>query len=89
MGHQAVIVEHVDPKQAGSIESTHEAQDSAVAGPSEPTSATTFNSLGDLKEKAPHVYNKMLECMAMEICREMDKHQNKMKKIQREASRHS
>lgn len=51
------------------------------------TNPNTFSSLNDLKEKAPQVYQKMLECMAMEVCRESEKHTDKMKKIRRNTER--
>lgn len=48
-------------------------------------SHTTINSMADLKNKAPEVYQKMLESIAMKICNEMRHHQENIKKMNDEA----
>lgn len=67
-----------DAQVAGAIATTRQ----------EPTSDTKFNTLDELKQKAPEVYQKMMEGIAMDICREMQRHQDDIKKINREAKRH-
>lgn len=60
----------------------------AVAGdPSQVNSFTQVNGMGDLKEKAPKVYNAMLQGIAMHIVHEMKQHQDELKKLQREYDR--
>lgn len=47
-------------------------------------SNTKITSLQDLKEKAPEVWQKMLEGIAMNICNEMRHHEERIKKLRRE-----
>ncbi|CCB85665.1 MULTISPECIES: hypothetical protein [Parachlamydia] len=49
------------------------------------TSTTSINSLADLKKKAPKVYNAMMQGIAMNICNEMKAHQDRLKKMMRDA----
>lgn len=89
--HQTLIVEQVDLKQTNAVAPS--SADPLVAGEiaqmrEEPTSDTKFNSLDELKKKAPKVYNKMLEGMAMTICNEMQHRQDEIKKKRRESERH-
>lgn len=45
-----------------------------------------ISSLADLKKKAPKVYNMMMQSIGMGICREMEHHQARLKKLMREGS---
>lgn len=51
------------------------------------TTQTTISSVAQLREIAPEVYDKMMQGIAMQICNEMKKHQDEIKKIMRDASR--
>lgn len=51
------------------------------------TSSTKINSIKELREKAPEVYQKMLEGIAMNICGKMKDHQDRLKKMMRDATR--
>lgn len=50
-------------------------------------SNTKISSLQDLKEKAPEVWQKMLEGIGMKICNEMRHHEERIKKLRREYDR--
>ena len=52
--------------------------------PAKATSSTKIGSMEDLKKKAPEVYNKMLEGIAMNICGHMREYAERFKKILRE-----
>lgn len=69
-----------DPTTAGAIHSTNNTK---------ATSATKVSSVGDLKKKAPEVYNAMLQGIGMSICNEMKHHQERLKKMMQEARRDS
>jgi hypothetical protein len=61
----------------------------AVASSNAPaniSSSTTINSMEDLKRKAPELYQKMLEGIAMSICGESQRHQERIKKLMRESN---
>ncbi len=45
----------------------------------------SVSSMADLKEKSPKVYNAMMQGIAINICREMQDHQRRLKKITRKA----
>ncbi len=49
------------------------------------TMSTSFNSMKDLKEKAPEFYDKMMEGIAMTIIKDMRRHQERLKKLMRKA----
>lgn len=68
-----------NPATAAAVASVH-----ASAG--EANSNTRVNSLEDLKKKAPDLYKKMMEGIAMHICGEMREHQARLKKLMREAT---
>ena len=53
------------------------------------TSASTISSLADLKKKSPKVYNMMMQGIAMNICNEMEHHQERLKKMMREGEQHA
>lgn len=52
-------------------------------------SNTKISSVGDLKEKAPKVYDAMLQGIAMKITTEMKDHQDRLKELGAEARRNS
>lgn len=51
--------------------------------------STAFNTLEDLKKKSPELYRMMMEGIAMNICRKMQRNQEHLKQIMREATRNS
>lgn len=65
-----------DPSTAGQVVSTHSKQ--------QYTAATKINSIEDLKTKAPKLYNAMLQGIAMTICRDMQDHIERFRKLMRE-----
>lgn len=78
-GHTAPTAPNAaNPLTAGAIAST---QGSGAS------SSTTINSMADLKKKAPELYQKMLEGIAMGICNSMKDHQERLKKLMRESTR--
>lgn len=62
-------------------------QDNTPTG--EPTSFTTISSLSDLREKAPKIYNAMLQGIAMNICQHMKHMEDQRKQIMKYYERHS
>lgn len=66
-----------DAITAGAIAQTHGG---------EVTSKTMIGSIEDLKKKAPEVYKKMMEGIAMNIVGEMRHHQERLKKLMREST---
>jgi hypothetical protein len=81
------MVDSVD--SVSSTESTSETSSSSEGGsggggPEEINGSTIIRSLAELKEKAPEVYQKMLEGMASNMCQEMKRNQDRIKKIMRE-----
>lgn len=58
-------------------------QKTMAAGDS--TSGARFNSMNDLKEKAPKVYQAMMVGIAQNICKDMQEAQARLKKIMRES----
>lgn len=70
-----------DPTTAAGIVSTH--------GGKEANSNTTISSLADLKKKSPKVYNMMMMGIATNICKEMEHHQDELKKLMREGQKQS
>ena len=67
-----------NPITAGAIAQSHS---------SGANSSTTVNSIKELREKAPEVYQKMLEGIAMNICGKMKDHQDRLKQMMREGNR--
>ena len=81
------VAETLEP----AVETTQEVvKDSKVSPPAnfeeKVTSKTSISSLGELKEKAPKVYHAMLVGIASGICMEMQKGQDRIKKMRRELS---
>lgn len=50
------------------------------------TIGTKLNSLADLKKKAPELYEKMMQGIAMSVCRDMQHHQERLKKMMRQGN---
>lgn len=80
-----VVIENVDAKSPAEVASDAPVSETKNTPAETPTA---FNSIGELREKAPQLYQKILECLALDICREMQHHQERMKRIMRENSRH-
>lgn len=51
------------------------------------SSVTEVQSIGQLQQQAPQVYNAMLQGIAMNICNDMQKQQEEIKKIQQDYER--
>ena len=49
--------------------------------------STTIGSMSELKEKAPTLYNAMMQGVAAKISNDMKDHQERLKEMQREAAR--
>lgn len=47
----------------------------------------SFNSLADMREKAPKVYKAMMMGIAMNVVHDMERHQDELKKLQKEYER--
>lgn len=62
----------VSPSTAGQV---------ASANASATDSNTTISSLEDLRKKSPKVYKLMIESLGRQICSEMKKHSDKLKKM--------
>ena len=57
------------------------------AGTQPVTSFSTVGSLGDLKAEAPQVYNAMMQGIAYSVISDMQKGQDRLKKMMRDAER--
>lgn len=68
-----------DPTTAAGVASMH--------GGKEASSSTKIDSLADLRNKSPKVYNMMMLGIATSICREMEHHQDKLKQLMREGQK--
>jgi hypothetical protein len=71
----------IPPAAAADAQQTPSAPSGGVSG------STKVNSLNDLKEKAPEVYNQMLLSMATTVCQDSKKQQDHIKEIMAEARR--
>lgn len=67
-----------NPTTAGAVASSNASQ-------AELSSTSTISSLADLKRKAPQVYNMMMQGIAMNICNDMQNHQDHLKQMMDEA----
>lgn len=56
-----------------------------AGGQSSVSSDTKIKNLEELRKKAPNVYNKMLEGIAMNICNDMKHHQERLEEMNRKA----
>lgn len=59
----------------------------AMAASGDSSSATSFGSLGEMREKAPKVYDAMMKGIAMTIINEMKDREEERKKIAKEYDR--
>lgn len=64
---------------------TAEASATANANKKDYDMETTVNSAADLKEKAPEVWDKMMQGIAQNIIKDMRQRQERLKKMMREA----
>jgi len=81
---------NVQPVESSASESTAPVEEAGKTpqgkeGASGYTSETEVASLADLHAKAPEVYNAMLKGIAQNIVGEMREHQERLKKMMREA----
>lgn len=60
-----------------------------VAAGDETSGSSRFNSLADLKEKSPKVYNAMMVGIAQNICRDMEDGQQRLKRLMEEGRRNN
>lgn len=51
--------------------------------------STTIGSMSELQTKAPELYKAMMQGIATNICNEMKDHQDRLKEMQREATRNA
>lgn len=80
------------PPPVAAPSSAHAATAGAIASANsggEPTTNTKIGSMEDLKKKAPKLYQKMLEGIAMAICNDMKEHQDRVKELQRKGNAQS
>lgn len=75
------------PSEPSATETTTTTSTTTTSKPATFNAATSISSMADLKEKAPDVYNAMMQGIAMTICNEMKHHQDKLKEMQRQAER--
>ena len=69
-----------DPSVAGAAAATNASKDMKE------TTFTKVSSLAELKEKAPEVYEKMMQGIAQNIISEMRERQERLKKLMREGT---
>ena len=76
------------PTPVAAPSSAHAATAGAVASANggEANSTTKIGSMEDLKKKAPKLYQKMLEGIAMAICNDMKEHQDRLKQLMRDGN---
>lgn len=60
-----------------------------AGGLSEVTSSSSISSVAELRSKAPEIYQKMLEGIAMNICNKMKRNQEDLKKLRQEYQRNA
>ncbi|MGA8165350.1 MAG: hypothetical protein WB791_10100 [Waddliaceae bacterium] len=82
-GSESISTAPVQPSSANP--STAEASATANATKKEFSMDTTIGSVAELRRKAPEVYKKMLEGIAMTIIKSMRQHMAQLKKMMREA----
>lgn len=73
----SVAPSSTDPSTAGNVATTQ--------GAGEVTGLTKVTSLGDLKEKAPKVYNMMMLGIAVSMINKMHEQDERLKQLWREA----
>lgn len=86
-------IESTQPISGSSTSSTQAVDANASAGtPSaaaQVNASTHISSVGDLKDKAPKVYDAMMMSIAQRITNEMNDHQQRIKRINDEARRNN
>lgn len=68
-----------DPTTAGNIATVHGTESSG--------SSEKINSIADLKNKSPKLWNAMLMGIAQNICNEMREHMDRLREMMREGRR--
>lgn len=63
------------------------AQEETASGGMDQSVSTTVSSMADLKTQAPQVYNAMMQGIGMNICNDMQHHQDQLKQLMDEYSR--
>lgn len=71
--------------QAGAVQANTAKNNSADGG----GGSGGFNSMEDLKNSEPELYQKMMESIGMKICNQMRQHQAHLKEMMREARRNA
>jgi hypothetical protein len=80
---------------AAPVSGTPETTSGVTGGKSGPTgspdvdSNTVITSLDDLRQKAPKVYNAMMQGIAMQICNQMEHAQQRLKQMMRAGEQQS
>jgi len=84
------IVEN-QPVHEASVTSTAATKDAITAGAaaqanSAPNSSTKIGDIGELKAKAPEIWEKYLESLGMSMCRRMQRQNDRIRKMMRESN---
>lgn len=80
----------VNPVSSASSSSTTQAASSTgspTGTASDFNASTQIGSMSDLKDKAPELYKAMMQGLATNICNDMKDHQDRLKEMQRQATR--
>lgn len=81
----------VDPVSSASSSTATEGATSTSTSPTgtagEFNASTQIGSMSDLKDKAPELYKAMMQGLATNICNDMKDHQERLKEMQRQATR--
>lgn len=77
--------ESVNPVQAQQSTQAAASNVKAKGGGGAVDSSTTISSMADLKEKAPKVYNAMMQGIATQIITQMQDASNRLKEMMRKA----
>jgi len=80
---EPISTTRVQPSSANPA--TAEAAAAASGAKKKFSMGTTISSMTELKERAPEVYDKMLEGIAMTIIKGMRQHMERMKKLMRKS----
>lgn len=82
MAERAEVISMVSPKvgEAQDVKSTN-----TITGDVEQGDFDSFSTMEDMKEKAPELYQAMMQGIALKICNENQKHQKRFRDILRKA----
>lgn len=80
---QAVQTAQETVQQTQAATSTQAAAGGAPNASQEMNAQTTFNSMGELREKYPALYKQMMQGIAMNICQQMQRAQARLKEAMR------